>query len=503
MAVTAQLDVDLKGNLKMPSMHQLLRSPALMVSVVVILCTIVVTSKIDTFSRELAGHIHASHDSPQEVQDGDDPSSVLHRHGGPHDNPSHAPAGSLFVVPEWAPVDAVAVALPGVRSQDVGYVKLLGDIVEACLRLANLQVLVIVEENDVGGRVACEHFIEENQLDATRVQFLEVGSLDSIWLRDYGPIFVRRRDDEQVFVVDAGYRDIRLGVEGGGVSALFGVTPTLRPADDLVPMYFSTYLDMPFVHPGFFMNAGDIYADGVGTIYTSEETLHLNSGDREYLSAIFGEYLGAEKVVYLRPLPGPTVKHLDMFFKLAGPNVCLLGEYQELSSSTAVACLQRAARRALSENAARLERRGLQVIRVPMPDISRLSKWDYYGHVFPTDRDRRLKELAEGARISANVMKKRLESESVYVYRTYLNSLLLVAPVEPAGMQEEIGRRLLIVPSYAELTTEVARKQVETAYRRGYGEDVEFVFVNAENLAHANGSLRCIMTTVPTRKSAK
>ena len=77
----------------------------------------------------------------------------------------------------------------------------------------------------------------------------------------------------------------------------------------------------------------------------------------------------------------------------------------------------------------------------------------------------------------------------MYVYRTFLNSILLVSG-SPGG-------KLLIVPSFPAAVNAEIQEQAIAAYREAYGSDVEIAAVDAESLAHANGSLRCIACPVP------
>jgi len=194
---------------------------------------------------------------------------------------------------------------------------------------------------------------------------------------------------------------------------------------------------------------------------------------------------------------------VDMVFKLASPKTCLVGKYGEPGGAGELASLRRAAADALDENADYLEQHGLRVVRVPMPDVERITKWDYFGRVFSLEnRRKRLEDLAEGAQVSPELMQEKLTSTYAYTFRSYLNSILIVtAEARAAAAGDAPGARatsrLLIVPRVGEPGLEDVEHQVEAAYREAYGEPLEVVFVPAETLAHTNGSLRCIMCPVP------
>lgn len=457
--------------------------------------------KIDSLEQRVSSHRHG-----EEAESSSSPSSHLHEGGqsspgtadterphphGPFHAATHPPTGRLGLVPEWSPLSAVAVALPGAWVDDRGYLQLLGDLAEVCLRRTSVDWIVAVEQNDVTARAAFDAIIETRRLPHERIRYFEAKSLDSVWIRDYGPVFLKRQDDGQLFLVDMAYRDLRLP----GDPILQEITPPLRPSDDMVPIWMATYLNKPYVHPGLIMNGGDLYADGTGTLYTSEETLHLNAGDRDFVSGVFRQYLGVREVRYLAPLPGPAVKHLDMFFKLASPKRCLLGQYSLPAGNTELEALQRAAAKALDDNAERLARNGVAVTRVPMPPLERTTRWDYFGRVFtPKQREQRIRELSQGAGITPEALQRRLQTTHVYVYRTYLNSILIQSKL--SGSPAVGGARLLVIPKYRD-TTQAEQERLGKAYREAYPGTLDVAMVNAETLSYANGSLRCLICPIP------
>ena len=78
----------------------------------------------------------------------------------------------------------------------------------------------------------------------------------------------------------------------------------------------------------------------------------------------------------------------------------------------------------------------------------------------------------------------------------------VAAPPSETAQGEKHARNvrpisLLLVPRVRAASAEALESQVERAYRDAYGASLEVVFVRAETLAHANGSLRCIACPVP------
>ena len=114
------------------------------------------------------------------------------------------------------------------------------------------------------------------------------------------------------------------------------------------------------------------------------------------------------------------------------------------------------------------------------------------------DRAKRLEELAEVAKVSAKEIKGQLENEYTYVYRSYVNSLLLRTRGAAAPGKAEPDATRVIVPGFGSGTTPEVRHAVEKAYRAGYGPgQLTVEFVDAELLAHTNGSIRCITLPIP------
>ena len=98
----------------------------------------------------------------------------------------------------------------------------------------------------------------------------------------------------------------------------------------------------------------------------------------------------------------------------------------------------------------------------------------------------RVADLAEGASLSLHEMVARLQKQYAYIFRTFTNSF---------EVNDGTGGRLVVIPSYEREAK--LRPQAESAYRQAYGSKVVLESVNAELLAHANGSLRCITVTIP------
>ena len=121
------------------------------------------------------------------------------------------PQGNPTMLPQWSAACALALPLPASRSSEEAYLKLLLDLAAACLTHTQADLLVVIEQRDVNARSTLMRLFRERGLPINRLRLLEVVALDSIWLRDYGPLVTR--DGATLAVVDPGYRDFRLALE--------------------------------------------------------------------------------------------------------------------------------------------------------------------------------------------------------------------------------------------------------------------------------------------------
>ena len=151
---------------------------------------------------------------------------------------------------------------------------------------------------------------------------------DRVWLRDSGPIFVKRQEDVGHLAITnwrfnawAKYENWR--------------------NDDLIPQHVSELYAMPAIEPQvtlpdgsqhrLVLEGGSIDTNGAGVLLTTEECLlsevqQRNPGvSRAQLEQAFREYLGIEQVLWLnRGCAGDdTHGHVDDIARFVGPNTIL------------------------------------------------------------------------------------------------------------------------------------------------------------------------------------
>jgi len=110
------------------------------------------------------------------------------------------------------------------------------------------------------------------------------------WCRDHGPIFLTRREDPKLAIVDWGHN------AWGGKYPPFDL-------DDVVPTRVAQTLGVPVWQGGMILEGGSIEVNGRGALLTTESCL-LNKNrnpelKREQIETRLREYLGVNEILWL------------------------------------------------------------------------------------------------------------------------------------------------------------------------------------------------------------
>jgi len=155
---------------------------------------------------------------------------------------------------------------------------------------------VCVLLGDASGRTAAHKLIDKACAaagSAFEVQLIDIAVNDS-WCRDYGPIFLNRRDSVATgaaqIVIDWGYNS------WGGKYPPWDL-------DAQVAQKIAQRLNIPAVSPGIILEGGAIEGNGSGTVLTTENCLlnpNRNAGlTKKDLQKILHQYLQTDTVVWL------------------------------------------------------------------------------------------------------------------------------------------------------------------------------------------------------------
>jgi len=222
---------------------------------------------------------------------------------------------------EWAPREATWLAWPHNKNDWPGKFAAIPWVYAEIVRhLHTGERVNILVQNDVAETRAAS-ILGKNAVDLKRVTFIRLPT-DRVWTRDYGPIFIVSPAGEVgythwKFNAWAKYEDWR--------------------HDTLIPAKLSRKLKMPVWRPEHggrrvVLEGGSIDVNGDGLLLTTEECLlspiqERNPGfSRDDYEAIFRDYLGVEKVLWLGDgIAGDdTHGHVDDLARFVRPHTIAL-----------------------------------------------------------------------------------------------------------------------------------------------------------------------------------
>jgi len=178
-------------------------------------------------------------------------------------------------------------------------------------------------------------------------------TVDTIWIRDYGPEPIWTYDGFFGFVDMSYYPAVWASASN----------PRGRVRDDSVPKRLADYWGIPHYRPRLAAEGGNLQSDGLGTCFVSDRMRAVNQSlfgySSQALADVLYEHYGCFQTVILNPLSGEGTGHIDMFMTVVSYDTILVGQYD-----TAYDAIN-AAR--LDQNANTLAGLGYNVVRIPMP----------------------------------------------------------------------------------------------------------------------------------------
>jgi agmatine deiminase len=159
----------------------------------------------------------------------------------------------------------------------------------------------------------------------TNVKFIQV-AFNSIWIRDYAANTCYLNDVDSLILVDWIYN-------------------RPRPADDDIPLAYSSYLNIPlyqthFAPDNLVNTGGNWMSDGIETAFASELILDENDGSGPYtisypypnhtsseIDQVMQDFHGINRYIKMDVLPYDGIHHIDMHMKLLDEKTILVGEF--------------------------------------------------------------------------------------------------------------------------------------------------------------------------------
>jgi agmatine/peptidylarginine deiminase len=375
------------------------------------------------------------------------------------------------------------------------FAKIQKDIAKAAVEVAN--VIVFIDEH-------IDHYAVQNAFRAEPVlaKAITEGRLlfsvvphDSSWIRDYGPQ-LKPGPNGSFVLVDSKYKDIRAEMETErsrkrinvarqnlittfskkNPGVILGTAPIKVPAVELTDLKDRLYIlqqwddilvngklndrndddyspfeimqavtgsaEISVERPELYLDGGNLLRLTDGRLITTKELFLRNRDKENVLTDQLKKHFSVKDVVYLDPLPGKVIRHVDMFLLPAAGKRVWLASYEGMAAE------------AMQKNKARLVQLGYQVIDVPSLPPQVQNNKDYYP--------------------------------------TLLNALTL---------RTKSGGYAILVPYYPQLDPYVqfaAHKEIRKAFG---GNGVNIIPVDCSTIAPLQGAVHCVTATVPARFS--
>jgi agmatine deiminase len=248
---------------------------------------------------------------------------------------------------------------PG-RFQPIAWVY--ADIVRHLSRVEQVHILV----NDPAAARRARGFLKRVHANLEQVHF-HTWPTDRIWLRDSGPIFIRKDDGELAITnwkfnawakYDNWHRDDQVPDHVAGQLTLPSFTPTVTLADG--------------TEHRLVLEGGSIDVNGAGLLLTTEECLlsevqQRNPGvSREQLEQAFSDYLGIDQVLWMnRGCAGDdTHGHVDDITRFVGENTIVTATEPNVEDENHEPLAENLDRLRAARN---LDGKPFKIVELPMP----------------------------------------------------------------------------------------------------------------------------------------
>jgi agmatine/peptidylarginine deiminase len=182
-------------------------------------------------------------------------------------------------------------------------------------------------------------------LPLTNVEFINE-SLNSVWMRDYGPWFIFHEDCSP------------------GITDFTYNRP--RPLDDVFPQNLAADWSLPCYTTNLVHAGGNFAVAGMGVCFASDLVDDENYYNYSQIADIFDEYTGCATFHMLDRLNVEYTGHIDMYFKPLDPGTILIGEYDDPGNNDYYT-IEANAEEVGSLNSS--YQRPYRIRRIPQPDV--------------------------------------------------------------------------------------------------------------------------------------
>lgn len=218
-----------------------------------------------------------------------------YRHQDPRFQMTEPPPKGVKLVPDFAPMETLHVVVPIWEDHRATYSTMLREATQH----GRVQAAVMMPDEIPTVRAN----LAADGVDLSKIDI--VGPIDTIWMRDFGPVPVETPEGRGV--VDFHY-------------AIDCVDNDLYPTS-------SRKEAQPVWRSSMYVEGGNLMTDGMGTCFATEGLLDNTQLDEFTLEAQLTTWLGCERLVMLEPLVGTVIDHVDMMLTPAPDGTLLIAAF--------------------------------------------------------------------------------------------------------------------------------------------------------------------------------
>ncbi len=206
-----------------------------------------------------------------------------------HSFDANTPAAEGYRMPaEWEPHEAVWLSWP--HETGISFPGAYHEVIPVFVQMIDAlsgseKVRINVQDGDEEAHI--RNALAE--IDAAHVEFFHIPTNEP-WCRDHGPMFIRRRKEPRLAIIDWNYN------AWGGKYPPFDL-------DEIVPTRIAEALSLPCFYPGIVMEGGSIEVNGAGTLLTTASCLlnpNRNPGKtKDDIEQTLANFLGAKNFLWL------------------------------------------------------------------------------------------------------------------------------------------------------------------------------------------------------------
>lgn len=320
------------------------------------------------------------------------------------------PANDIRTPGEFEPLVGIIIRYP----LDASFMRVTFNAMIAALAGdPDFKVYILV--NNATQENTVRNVLENQSIPTDHLVFYYI-STESVWTRDYGPIFLEEMPDGAdsfQSMIDMNY---------------------FYAGDDPVPGKLADLWDMSMYFFDIDFEGGNYMSDGAGTCFTSTGLTAYNPGwTYAEIAEGLDQYFGCAKHIMPQPLIGEGTTHIDMFSKLLDPTTIIVGEYEEGDDN--YQRMEDVA--ALYAGSTNLAGDPFTVLRIPMPPVYEIYD-PYYGYmdIFRSYTN----SLIVNNKVLVPIYNIDMDADGLAVYEDfYADKDMEVVPIDSEAIIEWLG----------------------------------------------------------------